>query len=66
MRVKIFGDFAFGLLHVIKITGAPLLYRYPYRTSAEALRTDWMSLGKDIDSVIGKLEDAQDGQREQK
>jgi len=61
--VKVVGDFIYGLLHVIKVTGAPLLYRYPYRTSAEGLRTDWLSIGKDIDSVIGKLEDAQDGKR---
>lgn len=63
--MKIFGDFAYGLVHVIKVMGAPMLYRYPYRTSAEGLRTDWMSIGKDIESVIGKLQDsAENGQRE--
>lgn len=56
--MNVIGDFIGGLLHVIKVTGAPLLYRYPYRTSAEALRTDWLSIGKDIESVIGRLEDS--------
>lgn len=62
--MNIVGDFVNGLLLVLKITGAPLLYRYPYRTSAEALRTDWTNIGKDIESVIGQLEtEAQNGQR---
>jgi len=56
--LQIISDFIFGVLHVIKVTGAPLLYRYPYRTSAEAMRTDWLNIGKDIDSVIGRLEDS--------
>ena len=55
--MNVIGDFVFGLLHVIKVTGEPLLYRYPYRTSAEGLRTDWLNIGKDIESVIGRLED---------
>lgn len=45
-----------GFVSVLKITGAPLLYRYPYRTSAEALRTDWVHIGEDIKSVMGRLE----------
>lgn len=57
VSVNVIGDFVFGLLHVIKITGGPMLYRYPYRTSAEGLRTDWLNIGKDIESVIGRLED---------
>lgn len=61
--MNIAGDFIQGLVQVIKVTGAPLLYRYPYRTSSEGLRGDWMSIGKDIDSVMGKFKDLQsDGQ----
>jgi hypothetical protein len=56
--VHIIGDFVFGLLAVIKVTGASLLYRYPHRISGEALRSDWLNIGKDIDSVIGRLEDS--------
>lgn len=57
-------NFAVGLMSVLKITGSSLLYRYPYRTSAEGLRTDWQRIGGDIDSVIGKLmEEARHGQR---
>lgn len=54
--MNVVGDFVMGLMSVLKVTGAPLLYRYPYRTSAEALRADWGRIGGDVDSVIGKLE----------
>lgn len=56
--VEVIGDFIRGLLSVIKVTASPMLYRHPYRTSAEGLRSDWVSIGKDIDSVIGRLENA--------
>lgn len=56
--MQVMGDFARGLLSVIKVTGSSMLYRYPYRTSAEGLRSDWGNIGKDIDSVIGRLETA--------
>ena len=54
--MQIIGDFIRGLFSVIKVTMLSMLYRYPYRTSAEGLRSDWMNIGKDIDSVIGRLE----------
>lgn len=54
--MNIVKNFVAGLFSVLKITSAPLLYRYPYRTSAEGLRADWMNIGQDIDSIIGKLE----------
>ena len=54
--MQVMRNFASGLLSVLKITSAPLLYRYTYRTSAEALRTDWVHIGKDIENVIGRLE----------
>lgn len=57
--MNIVSDFMNGLLLVIKVTASPLLYRYPYRTSAEGLRSDWSSIGKDIDSVFGKIQDSQ-------
>lgn len=48
-------NFCLGLVSVIKIIGAPLLYRYPYRSSAEGLRSDWARIGDDINSVLGRL-----------
>jgi hypothetical protein len=62
--MNIMGDFFTGLLSVLKITGAPLLYRYPYRTSAEGLRSDWGRIANDIESVIGRLETAANHERE--
>lgn len=55
--MRILGDFIYGLLCVIKVNGAPLLYRYPYRISAEGMRNDWQNIGKDIESVMGKLQE---------
>jgi hypothetical protein len=47
----------------ITFTRVPMLYRYPYRTSAEGLKSDWHKIGGDIDSVMGKLvAEAHDGQ----
>jgi hypothetical protein len=53
--MAIVGDFVGGLITVLKITGSPMLYRYPYRTSAEGLHADWVNIGNDIKSVMGKL-----------
>jgi hypothetical protein len=62
--MQVMRDFMTGFVSVIRVIGAPLLYRYPYRTSAEALRADWLNIGKDIDSIMGRLKtDAEDGQR---
>lgn len=62
--MKVMSNFVSGLMSVLKITGAPMLYRHPYRTSAEGLRTDWVNIGKDIESVMGKIKsEAGDGQR---
>ena len=54
--MQIMGDFARGVLSVVKVTMVSMLYRYPYRTSAEGLHSDWVNIGKDIESVIGRLE----------
>lgn len=41
-----------------------MLYRYPYRTSAEGLRSDWGKIAQDIESVIGRLEAEANHERE--
>jgi hypothetical protein len=62
--MNIIRDFIDGMLSVLKTTSAPLLYRYPYRTSAEGLRSDWVQIGRDIESVMGRLgTESDDGQR---
>lgn len=53
--MQIMHYFASGLLSVIKVTAAPMLYRYPYRTSAEGLRADWLNIGKDINNMAERL-----------
>lgn len=53
--MNIFKDFSIGVFSVLKSVGAPLLYRYPSRNSAEALRGDWLRIAGDIDAVIGQL-----------
>ncbi len=54
--MNIMKNFAHGIFTVLKLTGAPLLYRYPYRNSAEALRGDWLKIGGDMRSVLGRIE----------
>jgi hypothetical protein len=62
--MQVMRNFADGLLSVLKITAAPLLYRHPYRTSAEGLRADWVNIGRDIENVMGRLgAHPDDGQR---
>ena len=57
-------NFCSGMLSVLHITSSPMLYRYPYRTSAEGLRSDWQRIAGDIDSVIGKVKtEADHGRR---
>lgn len=53
--MQIMKNFAHGIFTVLKLTGAPLLYRYPYRNSAEALRSDWLKIAGDIESVMGQM-----------
>ncbi len=43
-----------GTISFMSVFASPL-YRYPYRNSGEALRGDWLKLGKDIESSIDKL-----------
>jgi len=49
-------DFVVGFVSVLKLVGGPMIYRYPYRTSAEALRADWLNIGKDMQNIMGALE----------
>jgi hypothetical protein len=58
--MQILVDFARGAFNTLKVTSVSMLYRHPYRTSAEGLRSDWSNIGKDIDSVIGKLKSNSD------
>lgn len=53
--MDILKSFCTGAISVLQITSAPLLYRYPYRTSAEGLKSDWQRIAGDIESVIGKI-----------
>lgn len=62
--MNIMRDFVTGLISVLKVTSAPMLYRYPYRTSAEGLHSDWQNIGQDIESVIGRLREASDEPRD--
>ncbi len=48
-------DFVKGFMSVITVTASPQLYRYPYRSSAEALRGDMQRVGRDMQSTLDKL-----------
>ena len=57
-------DFVTGFVSVLKLVGGPMIYRYPYRTSAEALRGDWLNISKDMNNIMGALAmEKHDGQR---
>lgn len=53
--MNILKDFAHGIFMVLKTIGAPQLYRYPYRNSAEALRGDWLKVSGDIQLVMEQI-----------
>lgn len=62
--MQVIQAFMRALLSVMKVLGAPMLYRYPYRTSAEGQHADWLNIGKDIQNVMSRLEEhSQHGQR---
>lgn len=48
-------DFVKGFISVITVTAAPQLYRYPYRSSSEALRGDMQRVGADMESALQSL-----------
>ena len=45
-----------GFGGAVQLTASPL-YRSPYRNSGEAIRGDWLRIGKDIESTLNKEED---------
>ncbi|MGE0755121.1 MAG: hypothetical protein AB7L92_08190 [Alphaproteobacteria bacterium] len=53
--MNILENFSSGLLSVLKITGAPMLYRYPYRISGEGLRSDWQKIASDMYCVSDRM-----------
>lgn len=53
--MNIGNNFITGLLSVLKIMGAPLLYRYPYRISGEGLRSDWQRIAGDMHNVTDRM-----------
>ncbi len=53
--MQIMRNFAHGIFTVLKLTGSTLLYRYPYRNSAEGLRSDWGKIAGDMESVMGRI-----------
>ena len=55
--MQIIQSFVLGMFTVLRTVGVPLLYRYPYRNSAEALRSDWQRIATDIESVIGQMKE---------
>lgn len=58
------GDFFRGMISSVTVTATPQLYRYPYRTNAEALRGDMKRIGGDIQNCFNQInpEDDDDGQ----
>lgn len=62
--MNVIKSFCTGILSVLEVTSAPLLYRYPYRTTAEGFRSDWQKIAGDIESVIGKIKTEADYGRE--
>ena len=48
-------DVVFGLISVLKTTGSPLLYRYPYRNSAEGLRADVVLVDPAVPRVVATI-----------
>lgn len=61
--MEIMHNFMTGLLSVLKVNGAPLLYRYPYRNSGEGMRADWGRIGDDVESVMGRINNRYDDGR---
>ncbi len=53
-------EFLRGVIFPLKMTNPPL-YRYPYRNSPEAFRSDWKHIGSDIDASFRMFEGAREG-----
>lgn len=52
--------FVRGLVLSLTLTSPPL-YRYPYRNSMEAFRSDWKHIGGDIEAAFRSFEGAVEG-----
>ena len=46
-----------GLVLSLTLTSPPL-YRYPYRNSMEAFRSDWKRIGGDVEAAFQSFEGA--------
>ncbi len=49
-----------GVVSSFKMTSPPL-YRYPYRNTPEAFRSDWKHIGEDIEAAFENFEGAAKG-----
>lgn len=58
--MQVFRTFINGVLSVLHVTAAPMLYRYPYRISAEGMRADWNRISEDITNAVGRLDEHMD------
>lgn len=56
-------NFLRGVVSAMTFTSPPL-YRYPYRNSMEAFRSDWKRIGSDIDSAFRMFEGASESEGE--
>jgi hypothetical protein len=52
--------FLTGLGSAVHLTASPL-YRSPHRNSAEALRGDWLRIGKDIRTAMNEEDEDEQG-----
>ncbi len=50
----------YGIVSALTVTSPPL-YRYPYRNTLEAFRSDWKRIGGDIEAATQSFEGANAG-----
>ena len=53
-------DLLKGVISVLTVTNPPL-YRYPYRNTFEAFRSDWKHIGSDIIASTQHFSSSQEG-----
>jgi hypothetical protein len=53
--IKFLAELARGMMSVLTVTNPPL-YRYPYRSSAEAFRGDFKRIAEDMAEAFHALE----------
>jgi hypothetical protein len=64
--MNIFRVFFSGVFSVLNVSAPAMLYRYPYRTSAEGLHGDWGRIGDDIRTVSNQLNHYEKRERKEK